>query len=72
MDYLVIVVAIVAIILVFLSKFYGLSIIFPTLLIVLAIIMYFLSSSLKSRKDKKKFQDVEKYIKENNAKEKLK
>lgn len=72
MDYLVIVVAIVAIILVFLSRFYGLSIIFPTLLIILAIIMYFLSSSLKSRKDKKKFQDIEKYIKENNAKEKLK
>lgn len=65
MDYLIIVIVIVAIILTLLSKFYGLSMIFPTLLIILAIIMSFLSSSLKTRKDKKNLQDIEKNINEN-------
>lgn len=67
MDYLIIAIVIVAIILTLLSKFYGLSMIFPTLLIILAIIMSFLSSSLKTRKDKKNLQDqdIEKNINEN-------
>ncbi len=65
MDYLVIAIVIVAIILTLLSKFYGLSIVFPTLLMILAIIMSFLSSSLKTRKDKKNLQNIKNELKEN-------
>lgn len=65
MDYLIIAIVIVAIILTLLSKFYGLSIVFPTLLMILAVIMSFLSSSLKTRKDKKNLQNIKNELKEN-------
>lgn len=65
MDYLIIAIVIVAIILTLLSKFYGLSIVFPTLLMILAIIMSFLSNSLKTRKDKKNIQNIKNELKEN-------
>lgn len=65
MDYLIIVIVVIAIVLTLLSKFYGLSMVFPTLLIILAILMSLLSNSLKERKDKKKLQNIEDKIKEN-------
>ncbi len=63
MDYLIIFIVIVAIILVFLSRFYGLSIVFPTLLIILALIMCKLSSAIKIRKDKKEYGKIKDCIK---------
>ena len=53
MNILVIIVAIISIFLVFLTRYYGLSVIYPTLTIVLAIILDILANTLARRKEKK-------------------
>lgn len=53
MNFLVIVVAVVAIILVFLSKIYNLSIVYPTLVIILAVVLDILVNAINDRKNKK-------------------
>lgn len=53
MNYIVIISAIFSIILVFLSKIYKLNIIYPTLMIILTIVLDIVSYKLKSIKDKK-------------------
>jgi len=65
MDYLIIIIVAVAIILTILSKIYVLSMVFPTLLIILAIMLCFVSSSIKNRKDNKNLQEIKKSLKEN-------
>lgn len=53
MNYIVIISAIFSIVLVFLSKIYKLNIIYPTLMIILTIVLDVVSYKLKSIKDKK-------------------
>lgn len=53
MNYIVIISAIFSIVLVFLSKIYKLDIIYPTLMIILTIVLDVVSYKLKSIKDKK-------------------
>ena len=51
MHYLVLVIACIAIALVFICKYYGLSIIYPTLVIILAVVLDILSNTITSRKE---------------------
>lgn len=53
MNYLVMVLAIISIILVLVCKYYSLSIVYPTLVIILTILLDIASNMLKARKDKK-------------------
>ena len=53
MHYLVLVIACIAIVLVFICKYYGLSIIYPTLVIILAVVLDVLSNTISSRKNKR-------------------
>lgn len=53
MNYFVIILAIISIILVFLSRFYELSIVYPTLMIILTIFIDVLVNTIKNRKKKK-------------------
>lgn len=53
MNYLVIVVSLIAIVLVFLAKIYDFSMIYPTLLIVLAVILDVLVNTINERKNRK-------------------
>lgn len=62
MNYIVLVIAIVAIILVFLARFLGLSIIYPTLVIVLAILLDIVTNKIKSRKEKKERNNIKDII----------
>ncbi|MGN1012573.1 MAG: hypothetical protein ACI4ON_01925 [Clostridia bacterium] len=53
MNYFVIILAIISIILVFLSRFYELSIVYPTLIIILTIFIDVLVNTIKNRKKNK-------------------
>lgn len=53
MHYFVLTIAVIAIVLVFICKYYGLSIIYPTLVIILAIVLDVLSNTIINRKSKK-------------------
>lgn len=53
MNYFVIILAIISIILVFLSRFYELSIVYPTLMIILTIFVDVLVNTIKNRKKNK-------------------
>ena len=53
MNYFVIILAIISIILVFLSRFYELSIVYPTLMIILTIFVDVLVNTIKNRKQNK-------------------
>jgi hypothetical protein len=63
MHILVLISAAVTIILVILSKFYSLSIIYPSLMLILTIILDLLSNTLQTRKDKKLEKKIEEEIK---------
>ena len=58
MHYLVLVVAFIAMVLVFICKYYNLSIIYPTLVIILAIILDVLSNVIANRKNKKENNSI--------------
>ena len=60
MHYLVLVIACIAIVLVFICKYYGLSIIYPTLVIILAIVLDVLSNTITSRKNKRENNSLKK------------
>ncbi len=62
MEYVVIIFAIVSIALVFISKIYGISIVYPSLMIVLTIVIDVLSNTIRSRKAKKNI-NIDEYIK---------
>lgn len=62
MEYVVIIFAIVSIVLVFISKIYGISIIYPSLMILLTIVIDVLSNTIRSRKAKKDI-NIDEYIK---------
>ena len=59
MHILVLISAAVTIILVILSKFYSLSIIYPSLMLILTIMLDLLSNTLQTRKDKKLEKKIE-------------
>lgn len=63
MHILVLISAAVTIILVILSKFYSLSIIYTSLMLILTIILDLLSNTLQTRKDKKLEKKIEEEIK---------
>ena len=63
MHILVLISAAVTIILVILSKFYSLSIIYPSLMLILTIMLDLLSNTLQTRKDKKLEKKIEEEIK---------
>ncbi len=63
MHILVLISAAVTIILVILSKFYSLSIIYPSLMLILTIVLDLLSNTLQTRKDKKLEKKIEEEIK---------
>ena len=60
MHYLVLVIACIAIVLVFICKYYGLSIIYPTLVIILAVVLDVLSNTISSRKNKRENNSLKK------------
>lgn len=60
MHYLVLVIACIAIALVFICKYYGLSIIYPTLVIILAVVLDILSNTITSRKNRKENNSLKK------------
>ena len=60
MHCLVLIIACIAIVLVFICKYYGLSIIDPTLLIILAIVIDVLSNTITSRKNRKENNNMKK------------
>ena len=62
MEYVVIISAIVSIALVLISKIYGISIVYPSLMIVLTIVIDVLSNTIRSRKSKKDI-NIDEYIK---------
>ena len=62
MNLIVIISACITIILAFLYKFYSLSIIFPTLMLILTIVLDILSNTIKTRKDKKHEESIEKEV----------
>lgn len=59
MNYFVIFLAIISIILVLLSKFSGLSIVYPSLMIVLTIILDIVANTVKANKDKKENTNID-------------
>ena len=60
MHCLVLIIACIAIVLVFICKYYGLSIIYPTLVIILAIVLDVLSNTISSRKNKRENNSLKK------------
>ncbi|MBR2785533.1 MAG: hypothetical protein IKD74_06080 [Clostridia bacterium] len=63
MHILVLISAAVTIILAILSKIYSLSIIYPSLMLVLTILLDLISNTLETRKDKKLEKKIEEEIK---------
>ncbi len=59
MNILVIIICVIAFILVFFCRVYGLSVIYPTLLIILAIILDILTNTLNSQRRKKEYTNIE-------------
>lgn len=60
MHCLVLIIACIAIVLVFICKYYGLSIIYPTLVIILAVVLDVLSNTISSRKNKRENNSLKK------------
>lgn len=60
MHCLVLIIACIAIVLVFICKYYGLSIIYPTLVIILAVVLDVLSNTISSRKNKRENNSLRK------------
>ena len=58
MHYIVLVIACIAIVLVFICKYYGLSIIYPTLVIILAVVLDVLSNTTSNRKNRKENNNI--------------
>lgn len=63
MNYSVLFFAILSIILVFLSKFYGLSILYPTLLIIFTIILDLIINTINAKREKKEHNSLDEIIK---------
>ena len=66
MNYSVLFFAILSIILVFLSKFYGLSILYPTLLIIFTIILDLIINTINAKREKKEHNCLDEIIKKKN------
>ncbi len=66
MNYSVLFFAILSIILVFLSKFYGLSILYPTLLIIFTIILDLIINTINAKREKKEHNSLDEIIKKKN------
>lgn len=66
MNYSVLFLAILSIILVFLSKFYGLSILYPTLLIIFTIILDLIINTINAKREKKEHNSLDEIIKKKN------
>jgi hypothetical protein len=62
MNYLIVVLAIISIILVLLCKFLNLSIIYPTLIIILVIVLDILSNIIAKRNKEKNGTDIYKIV----------
>ena len=65
MNYIVVILAVISIVLVFISKLYNLNIIYPTLMIILTIVRDIVSHKLKSKKDKKEGLNIKDIINRN-------
>ncbi len=65
MNYSVIFFAVLSIILVLLSKFYGLSILYPTLLIIFTIILDLIINTINAKREKKEHNRLDEIIKKN-------
>ncbi|MBO5477386.1 MAG: hypothetical protein J6A15_06535 [Clostridia bacterium] len=63
MHYLVLVVALIAIVLAIIFKINGLSMFYPTLLIILAVILDVLSNVISERKNKKMDEELKNRVK---------
>ena len=63
MNYSVLFFVILSIILVFLSKFYGLSILYPTLLIIFTIILDLIINTINAKREKKEHNSLDEIIK---------
>lgn len=63
MNYVVIISAIITIILAIISKVYGISIIYPTLMIVLTIILNVIANTIKYNKDKREDTNIKDILK---------
>ena len=63
MHYLVLVVALIAIVLAIIFKINGLSMFYPTLLIILAVILDVLSNVISERKNKKMYEELKNRVK---------
>lgn len=66
MNYSVLFLAILSIILVFLSRFYGLSILYPTLLIIFTIILDLIINTINAKREKKEHNSLDEIIKKKN------
>lgn len=58
MNFVVIIICIITFVLVFLCKVYDLSIIYPTLFIILAVVADILVNTINSRKNKKEINNL--------------
>ncbi len=63
MNYLVIVCAIISIVLIFLSKLYKLSVVYPSLMIILTIILDIVSNTIRKRKENKEYNSIKDKVK---------
>lgn len=68
MNYIVIISAIITVILVFLTKYFKLSIVYPTLMIILTIVLDIVSNKLRFNKDKKERINLSNIINKNKLK----
>ena len=62
MNYWVLLFALISIILVLISKFYGLSILYPTLFIIFTIIFDLISNTIRENKDRKEHSNISEII----------
>ncbi len=68
MNYIVIISAIITVMLAIIVKFFNLSLIYPTLMLILTIILDIIANTIKSNKDKKECNNLNKIIKNNKLK----
>ena len=62
MNYWVLLFALISIILVLISKFYGLSILYPTLFIIFTIIFDLISNTIRENKERKEHGNISEII----------
>ena len=62
MNYWVLLFALISIILVLISKFYGLSILYPTLFIIFTIIFDLISNTIRENKERKEHSSISEII----------